>query len=221
LKEFAGLDVVRVAVEESSLNPGDTVFQIQLGNFSTMANAETTQADAMKKGLNPVRIVEAGGYYKVRYGQFSSREAATADLDTVHQAGFGDAWITTAKVEQGSQSKHVLRIEPMNLFAQAPPSRTEHGPARTVSMDTPIQLSAQPEPATEPMQPPAQAIWQAPPVRQAPPMAAQSPAAQAPEITVLTQPVQEAKKKTGIPILVKADGADEVVLHYRLKGGKS
>lgn len=221
LKEFAGLDVVRMAVEQSSLNPGDTVFQVQLGNFSTLANAETTQAEAMKKGLNPVRIVEAGGYYKVRYGQFSSREAATADLDTVHQAGFGDAWITSAQAEQGGESKQVLRIEPMKLFVQAPPSQMEHGPAKTVSMDTPIQLTGQPEPVTEPMEPPAQAIWQAPPVAQAPSTAAQSPAGQAPEVTLLTQPVQEAKKKAGIPILAKADAADEVVLHYRLKGGKS
>jgi len=52
-------------------------------------------------------------------------------------------------------------------------------------------------------------------------MAAPSTAVKVPEVNVLTQPVQEAKKKTEIAILVKADGADEVVLHYRLKGGKS
>lgn len=221
LKEFAGLDVVRIAVEQSALNPGDTVFQVQLGNFSTLANAETTQAEAMDRGLSPVRIVESGGYFKVRYGQFSSREAATADLGVVHQAGYGDAWITSAKVEQSSQSKQVLRIEPMKLFAQAPPSQIEHGPAKTVSMEAPIQLTGQPEPATEPILPPAQAIWQAPPAPPVPPMPSQAFPAQAPEVTVLTQAVREARKKSEIPILVKADGADEVVLHYRLKGGKS
>jgi len=229
LRDLVQLDVVKVVSESTDLKSGATVYQIQLGNFSTRGNAERIQGEARDRGLDPVQVMVIGGMYKVRFGQFASREAASSELPRVQNAGYDDAWLTSTKVEQGGLFKETLSVEALGIVPPAPaieaPAPVAVGAKPEPPKMEPIHLSAQPTLPPPPPQPVIAPPIQAPPPFQpvAPPPQARVPALREspPEIAVLTQPIREAKKKEPIPIATQALGADEVILHYRLKGGIS
>lgn len=205
-REFAQLDVVRVTTDSATVQPGATIFQIQLGFFYNRENSEKYKTDAERRGLKPV-FIEAGadGSYRILYGRFTTRDAAAAQLPSVRQAGFEDAWVTTSTATQERALQEIVKIEPLGLFGHPAPAPVAAAPAAPPRQMPQIEL-----PPIHAPEPPPQ------------PQAVQYTRPAAPEdIIITTQPIREARRKTAIPIQARADGADEVNLHYRLKGGIS
>ncbi len=251
LMDLTGLDIIEVVTESAQVESGQQVYQIQLGNYSQRSYAETEMQKARSRGLSPLNIVPMDNFFKVRYGQFPSRDAAIAELPTVQDAGYADAWVTTGTVQQGGEIQKILSIRSLDLLDQVRVAATTGQPRQTepamqpqTSQQTrdlaPIQLRAlapTPTPPTysppartepAPQQPESQESQQQQPRRQPPQqeiaMTEPSQDLGSPTtdmVNVYTQPVREARKGDPIPIMAMAEGAGEVILNYRLKGGSS
>ena len=70
------------AVADTTLADGEVLFSIQIGAFKEPANASATQALARERYTLPVlnEFQEQAGLYRIRIGNFVSREEATAYL---------------------------------------------------------------------------------------------------------------------------------------------
>jgi hypothetical protein len=249
LMDLTGLDIIEVVTESAQVESGQQVYQIQLGNYSQRSYAETEMQKARSRGLSQLSIVPMDNFFKVRYGQFPSREAAIAELPTVQDAGFADAWVTTGTVQQGGEIQQILSIRSLDLLDQVRVAASNEQPRQTEpamqpqtsqqSRDlAPIQLRAlAPTPTPPAYSPPAQTepAPQEPESPQPPVTQRQQPQQEitmtqpsqdlgsptTPVVNVYTQPVRDARKGDPIPIMAMAQGADEVILNYRLKGGSS
>jgi len=62
-------------------------YSIQIGAFSDLDNAVRLTMSLESKGLNAFYFVHKSGYYKVRFGDFPTRDAASRKAEQVRMAG--------------------------------------------------------------------------------------------------------------------------------------
>lgn len=86
------------AVADSTIATGEVFFSVQIGAFKEPANASTVQALARERYTLPVlnEFQERPGLYRIRIGNFTTREEATAHLArmrTAFPADYRDSFI--------------------------------------------------------------------------------------------------------------------------------
>ncbi len=62
-------------------------YAIQVGAFSRLANASRLTRNLMQRGVEAYYFRHSGGLYKVRFGNFTSRNAATREAERLLRAG--------------------------------------------------------------------------------------------------------------------------------------
>jgi len=152
-------------------------------------------------------------------------EIARKELATAQKAGYTDAWIAVSKVEQSGSLQQVVSVEPMNLFkSMGMPDQmaasSQTSPASMAPIQLPSEIEKPETPETPEAQEPAAFVW-APPAQPSTAVNIPQQAIGTSDIAVSIVPIQEARKKDPIRVQAKADGADEVILNFRLKSGVS
>jgi hypothetical protein len=66
---------------------GAVGYTIQVGAFSVQDNAVRYTDALQRKGLNAYHFIDASGFYKVRFGNYPSRQAALQDAETLQTGG--------------------------------------------------------------------------------------------------------------------------------------
>ena len=67
-------------------------YSIQLGAFENLGNAVRLSEALERRGLNPYYFVHKTGLYKVRFGDFPSKESARRKAEVVRAAGIIDEY---------------------------------------------------------------------------------------------------------------------------------
>ncbi len=79
--------------------PGPKIgFRVQIGAFSVEANAQKRAEEARLRFVEPVYVEFIDGYYKVRVGDFLTREEAEACKERAKSFGYYDAFIVECEI---------------------------------------------------------------------------------------------------------------------------
>ncbi|MDH3225229.1 MAG: SPOR domain-containing protein, partial [Gemmatimonadota bacterium] len=83
---------------------GTAGYRVQVGAQERQADATALQGKVTSEvgTVHGVYVVRAGGFYKVRIGDFVTRAEAASLLAQVRALGYGDAWVTADQVRLGS-----------------------------------------------------------------------------------------------------------------------
>uniref|UniRef100_A0A7C4UHA6 SPOR domain-containing protein n=1 Tax=candidate division WOR-3 bacterium TaxID=2052148 RepID=A0A7C4UHA6_UNCW3 len=76
-------------VEPPKVEETKKVYWVQIDAFSNPANAEKEKSEISSIFKVPVFVKYEGGFYKVRVGEFNTREEAEAFLNKLKSSGFG------------------------------------------------------------------------------------------------------------------------------------
>ena len=74
--------------------PSGQLFKVQIGAFSTKANAEKQLQKAKNSGFGDAFLILSGGLFKVQIGAFSLKSNAEKRLQEAKKANYFDAFIT-------------------------------------------------------------------------------------------------------------------------------
>ena len=117
-------------------------YRIQVGAQDARSQAATLQdrVRAQLNGSHGVYVVEAGGLFKVRIGDFVTRAEASSLLAQVRTMGYSDAWVAADQVRLGSAAGG----------GGAPPRETLRQPQApaTERVIQPAPAPVRPQPAT-------------------------------------------------------------------------
>ena len=89
-----------------------TLYRVQIGAFSSKANADKLLAQVKAKGFEAIEV-KVGNLYKVQVGAYSKQANANAQLAKVKAAGFKDAFITItggSTVASGLAPKPTIKV---------------------------------------------------------------------------------------------------------------
>lgn len=67
-------------------------YTVQVGAFSKLSNAERLSETLQQRGLNAYYFVHRKGLYKVRFGNFTSKESARNNAEDLHALGIIDEY---------------------------------------------------------------------------------------------------------------------------------
>ena len=81
---------LRVALPPKGLAPMG--YTVQVGAFSKLSNAERLSKTLQQRGLNAYYFVHRKGLYKVRFGNFTSKESARKNAEDLHALGIIDEY---------------------------------------------------------------------------------------------------------------------------------
>ena len=93
------------------VTPSKTLFRVQVGAFSVLANAKEQEKKVKAKGFDTY-IVQVGNLYKIQVGAFSVKANADVMMSKIKSAGF-DCFITTEAgkaVNSGSTTTPTIKV---------------------------------------------------------------------------------------------------------------
>jgi len=80
-----------------SISHRDTVWQVQIGAFTSRAAADSMMCILQRATSQPVEITPFDAGYRVRVGRFATSTEAAACRDSLSARGFPNGWITTVR----------------------------------------------------------------------------------------------------------------------------
>ncbi|WIV10567.1 SPOR domain-containing protein [Proteiniborus sp. MB09-C3] len=97
-KDMSGLEPVDETDQKPESNDENTIettfYSVQIGNFSSTANAETFIKELKEKNINDGYIVNVGESYKVFAGEFQAKEEAYSYLENIKKL-YEDAFVNS------------------------------------------------------------------------------------------------------------------------------
>ena len=126
-------------------------YRIQVGAQDTQAGAAELRNKVLGEvgSGHGVYVVEAGGLFKVRIGDFVTRAEASSLLAQVKSMGYADAWVAADQVRLGSAAGGGGAPDTADEEVESPVT-TQAPPAPPIIQPSPAPVRPQPNPAPMP-----------------------------------------------------------------------